>query len=205
MIAWSIKAAQDSELFERIIVSTDDTEISEISREYGAEVPFIRPDNIADDYTGTTDVVAHAIRWLIDHEQDMNAVCCLYATAPYVRFEDIRRGLDLLESGKWAFTFAATEYASSIFRSFHKLAEGGVEMFFPEYLTSRSQDLPVALHDAGLFYWGWPDSWLKLMSIFDQHSYPINIPRWRVHDIDTEEDWLRAELMWTVVSGNKNV
>jgi pseudaminic acid cytidylyltransferase len=195
MIAWSIDAAQDSGLFERIIVSTDDHEIADIARVYGAEVPFMRPAELADDHTGTTQVIAHATRWLMDKGWLPEAVCCLYATAPFVRVEDLRQGLDLLKSGDWAFTFSATEYAAPVFRSFYSHPEGGVEMLFPEHFTSRSQDLPLALHDAGQFYWGFPDSWLKEKRLFDRHSCPLIIPRWRVQDIDTEDDWKRAEII----------
>jgi N-acylneuraminate cytidylyltransferase len=202
IIAWSIEAARGSGLFDHIILSTDDDEIAEIGKSLGAEVPFRRPVELANDYAGTTEVIAHATRWALDEGWTLDAVCCLYATAPFVRPADLRAGLDLLRSGQWAYCFTATEFASPIFRSFRQLDNGALEMFFPEHFTTRSQDLPVALHDAGQFYWGRADAWIAHMRIFDRESIPLLIPRWRVLDIDTEDDWIRAELIWKALFEN---
>jgi N-acylneuraminate cytidylyltransferase len=197
MISYSIEAASRSALFDRIIVSTDDEEIASVARTFGAEVPFVRPRELSDDHTGTMEVVAHAIRFLTSAGlSDMTAVCCIYATAPFIRHEDIAQGAELLDSGNWRYVFAATNFEAPIFRSFKKDAAGGLEMFFPEYFPTRSQDLPEALHDAGQFYWGRPEAWLSAAKVFDRLSTVILLPRWRVHDIDTEDDWLRAELVW---------
>jgi pseudaminic acid cytidylyltransferase len=197
MISYSIAAAVQSGLFDRIIVSTDDGEIASVARTCGAEVPFLRPAELSDDHTGTMQVVEHAIRFLASGGVcDLTAVCCIYATAPFIRHEDLGRGLELLESGNWQYVFAATNFAAPIFRSFQKNASGGLEMFFPDYFPTRSQDLPEALHDAGQFYWGKPAAWLSAAMVFDRLSTVIQLPRWRVHDIDTEDDWLRAELVW---------
>lgn len=203
MIAWSIEAAKISGLFGHIIVSTDDVEIAEVAKLWGAEVPFMRPDELSDDYAGTTEVVAHATQWALAQGLNVDAVCCLYATAPFVRVEDIRRGLESLESGDWAYAFAVTDFATPIFRAFQEKTEGGVEMFFPEYFPTRSQDLPISLHDAGQFYWGRPSAWIEGKRIFAQHSMPIMIPRWRVQDIDVQDDWTRAELMFDQLKGRQ--
>jgi len=205
MIAWSIEAAKSSGLFEHIIVSTDDAEIAEVSRKWGAEVPFIRPEELSNDHAGTTPVIAHATQWALDQGGDVDAVCCIYATAPFVQVDDLKRGLVALESGGWDYAFSVTDFAAPIFRAFKQTAEGGIEMFFPEHFTTRSQDLPVALHDAGQFYWGRPSSWMEDKRIFDRHSAPINIPRWRVQDIDNWDDWKRAELMFDRLDGEKRV
>lgn len=204
MIAYSIDAARQSSLFEHIVVSTDDEEIASVALARGAEVPFQRPAQLADDHAGTTEVIAHATRWLTDRGWLPEAVCCIYATAPFIRVEELRQGLALLKSGNWAFTFTATVYEAPIFRSFCIHPQGGVEMLFPEHFTTRSQDLPPALQDAGQFYWGQPDAWLKKKRLFDRHSCPIIIPRWRVQDIDTEEDWKRAEFLNSTLSRCKN-
>jgi N-acylneuraminate cytidylyltransferase len=197
MISYSIAAALQSNVFDRVIVSTDDEEIARVAKEFGAEVPFVRPRALSDDHTGTMDVVAHAIRFLAPQElSNLTAVCCIYATAPFIRQDDIRHGLELLESENWQYVFAATNFAAPIFRSFKKDASGGLEMFFPEYFPTRSQDLPEAMHDAGQFYWGRPAAWLSAAKVFDRRSTVVLLPRWRVHDIDTEDDWLRAELVW---------
>ena len=202
MIAWSIAAARESGLFDQIIVSTDDDEIAEVAQSQGAVTPFRRPQELANDTAGTTEVIAHATQWALDQSWPLEAVCCLYATAPFIQARDLQAGLRLLRSGDWAYCFTATEYASPIFRAFKQHPHGGVEMFFPEYFSKRSQDLPKALHDAGQFYWGMPDAWLSCKRVFDRYSIPLVIPRWRVQDIDTEDDWIRAELIWEALGAN---
>jgi N-acylneuraminate cytidylyltransferase len=202
MIAWSIAAAQESGLFQHIIVSTDDDEIAQVAEAHGAEVPFRRPAELADDHAGTTAVMAHAVHWARDTGWTLDAVCCLYATAPFVTATGVRAGLDRLNSGEWSFCFTATTFASPIFRAFQEGEDGGVEMFFPEHFKKRSQDLPQGLHDAGQFYWGRPHAWTQGLPIFDRHSTPLILPRWRVQDIDDEDDWVRAELLWQVLSAN---
>lgn len=195
MIAWSIEAALSSGMFEQVVVSTDDAEIATVARQWGAEVPFLRPESLADDYTGTTEVVAHATKWVLGQGWQPEAVCCIYATAPFVMVKDLQKGWEALHGGQWEYAFTATDFAAPIFRAFQQTEEGGLEMFFPEHFSTRSQDLPTALHDAGQFYWGRPGAWLNDLRIFDKHSIPVVIPRWRVQDIDTQEDWYRAELM----------
>ena len=196
MIAWSIEAAKHSGLFDRIIVSTDYAEIAEVAKQWGAEVPFMRPAELSDDHAGTTEVIAHATQWAIGQSLNLDAVCCIYATAPFIQVNDLKRGLEALESGDWAYAFAVTDFAAPIFRSFKQTAGGGIEMFYPEHFLTRSQDLPIALHDAGQFYWGRPSAWIEGKRVFDQGSIPVAIPRWRVQDIDTMDDWLRAEMMF---------
>lgn len=203
MIAWSIEAAKSSGLFERVIVSTDDAEIAEVAKLWGAEVPFMRPDELSNDYAGTTEVIAHATQWALDQGFDVDAVCCIYATAPFIQVADLKRGWEALESGDWAYAFTVTDFAAPIFRSFKQTADGGIEMFFPEHFSTRSQDLPVALHDAGQFYWGRPTAWLEGKRIFDRHSKPVVIPRWRVQDIDTQDDWERAEILAPIIMERK--
>ncbi len=195
MIAWSIEAARDSALFEHITVSTDDAEIAEIARQWGADVPFVRPAELAGDHATIPDVMAHAARWWLEQAPSVSAFCCISATAPFLRPADLIHGAQAHGAGGWAYAFTATEFAAPIFRSFRVHPEGGVEMFFPEHYTQRSQDLPVALHDAGQFYWGRPDAWLARTPIFARTSFPVVVPRWRVQDIDTIDDWIRAETM----------
>ncbi|PNW32307.1 UNVERIFIED_CONTAM: pseudaminic acid cytidylyltransferase [Euhalothece sp. KZN 001] len=203
-IAHSIQTAQKSNLFDAIIVSTDDQEIAEISKQWGAKVPFLRPAELANDYAGTTEVIAHGTQWAMDQGWNVEAVCCIYPTALFLEAEDLKRGWDHLNSGNWLYAFSVTEFPSPIFRAFRQTSEGGVEMFFPEHFEKRSQDLPTALHDAGQFYWGRPEAWLEEERIFDHRSIPVRIPRWRVQDIDTEEDWQQAELMWKAIVAQSN-
>ena len=204
MIAWPIDAARDSGLFDHIIVSTDDPEIAEVAQELGAEVPFIRPAELADDHAGTIPVIAHSVSWAKNQGWRLEAVCCIYPTAPLISPADLAEGLRLLEEGTHDFVLTATDYASPIFRAFRETDEGGVKMFFPEHFESRSQDLPRALHDAAQFYWGRPGAWLSSTIMFGPRSRALVIPRWRVQDIDTVDDWVRAEALFRSLDGSKN-
>jgi N-acylneuraminate cytidylyltransferase len=194
MIAYSIECALRSGLFDRVIVSTDDSEIAGVAIEHGAETPFVRPPELSDDHAGTTEVVAHAVQFL-QQQASLTAVCCIYATAPFIDSEDLSRGWSLLQAGDWQYVFSATTFAFPIFRSFRRTESHAVQMFFPEHFTTRSQDLPEAMHDAGQFYWGRPQAWLEHRIIFGDRSTVVAIPRWRVQDIDTAEDWHRAETL----------
>jgi len=193
MIAWTIEAALRSGVFDAVLVSTDDQEIAETAERWGAQVPFHRPSELADDYATTADVMTHAVAWATSKHQALHAVCCLYATAPFIDEADIRRGLLELTSSDWDYVFTATEYASSVFRAFKTTDDGGVSMLFPEHLGTRSQDLPEVLHDAAQFYWARPGTWLAQRPIFGHRSKPLRLPRWRVQDIDTMADWELAE------------
>jgi pseudaminic acid cytidylyltransferase len=197
MIVWSIEAARDSGCFGRVIVSTDDEEIAAIARRHDAEVPFVRPPSLADDLTGTIPVIAHAAEWLRAHRCEPELVCCLYATAPLVSLEDLRAGQRLIEASTLDYAFSATRYAYPIQRALRISSGGrGVAMFDPAQATTRSQDLEAAYHDAGQFYWGRPTAWLEGRAIFGPDSGVVLIPSHRVQDIDTEEDWQRAELLF---------
>ncbi len=195
MIAHSIACALRSNLFDRVIVSTDDAEIADVARTFGAEVPFVRPAELSNDCAHTGEVIAHAVKHLLDEGAALAAICCIYATAPFIRCEDLERGLAILKAGTTQYVFAATTFPASIFRAFRETPEGGLEMFHPEHYETHSQNLPDALHDAGQFYWGRPEGWLNQANVFGAHSQVVKIPRWRVQDIDNEEDWARAESM----------
>lgn len=199
MIGWSIEAAVQSGCFDRVVVSTDDTEIADVARKCGAEVPFIRPAHLSDDHTGTIPVIAHAIEWFIGRGSDIRKACCLYATAPFVRAQDLQAGLVELETQACDYAFSMTSYAFPIQRALQLTTAGRVRMFYPEHFNTRSQDLQEAYHDAGQFYWGSADAWLANRPIFSENSVPVLLPRHRVQDIDTQEDWERAELMFRVL------
>ncbi|WP_372932134.1 pseudaminic acid cytidylyltransferase [Shewanella putrefaciens] len=199
MIAWSILAAQQAGCFQRIIVSTDNAEIAAVAQEYGAEVPFVRPAEIANDYATTGEVMSHAITWLNQQGQMPERVCCLYATAPFVEPEDLRQGLALLTAdSQCQFAFSATRFGFPIQRAIKLNASGQVSMFHPEYLLTRSQDLEEAYHDAGQFYWGKASAWLTKEPIFAGNSKVVLLPSLRVQDIDTPDDWLRAERLFAL-------
>lgn len=200
IIAYSIEAALRSGCFDKVIVSTDDDEIAEVAIKYGAEVPFIRPDTLSDDYAGTTSVIRHAIEWLLDAGENPHFVCCLYATAPFVTAKYIKLGLKQLNDTGAAYAFSVTSYAFPIQRAFKISYKLGIEMFNPEHINTRSQDLEEAWHDAGQFYWGRVEAWLIEKVIFGADSTAVILPRHCVQDIDTIEDWERAESLFKALN-----
>ncbi len=196
MIVWSIEAAKASSLFDYIIVSTDDNEIAEIAKNHGAEVPFIRPVELSDDYVGTGDVVKHAVEWVIQNIDKPKYVCTIYATAPFVKSTDLVEGLELLKKNNCQQVFTVTSFPFPIQRAIKITHKGRVKMFQPENFMTRSQDLEPCYHDAGQFYWLITDAVLKKVSAFSEASMPLILPRHQVQDIDTPEDWKLAELMF---------
>lgn len=200
MIAWSIEAALQSGCFDHVVVSTDDAEIAEVARQCGAQVPFMRPTTLSDDHTGTIPVIRHAIEWFSKRGQVSDQVCCIYATAPFIGAADIRRGLDILTGVGSDYAFAVTKYPFPIQRAIRITDQGRVAMFDPEHFNTRSQDLEEAYHDAGQFYWGRATAWLTGKVIFGPHAAAIQLPRYRVQDIDTDEDWQMAEYLFHAVN-----
>ena len=195
MISWSINTAIKSECFDRIIVSTDDKEISEVAQSYGAEVPFLRPKSLADDYTVTRDVIEHAINQSSLLGIAYKAVCCLYATAPFVQPKHLKQALTMLfESNTATTVFPATTFPYPIQQALRLDSNGYCSSIDTSNANKRSQDLEEAFHDSGQFYWASPATWCIESNMFDG-GRPLIIPRWLVNDIDTEEDWIRAELM----------
>lgn len=200
MIAHSIAAAQASALFDRIIVSTDDAEIAVIARDQGAETPFLRPAALADDHATTLAVIQHALRWLDEAGTPVDEVCCIYATAPFVQVADLVAAHDRMTEKGADFCFPVTTFPYAIQRALKITDEGRVAMFAPEYLETRSQDLAESYHDAGQFYWGRADAFLAGRPVFGPGSVPLVIPRYRVQDIDTPEDWARAEILFQLMA-----
>ena len=196
MIAWSISAALEADLFDRIIVSTDDAEIAEIAQAEGAEVPFMRPAERADDMAATVPVITHAMAQI---EDPVETLCCLYATAPFVQTQDLVLASKMLDAGDADYVFPVTSYAFPIQRAVQLTENGRVEMFSPEYGQSRSQDLTEAYHDAGQFYFGRADAWRAGRAVIGPNAQPLSLPRHRVQDIDTPEDWVRAEVMFAMM------
>jgi N-acylneuraminate cytidylyltransferase len=195
MIAWVIDAALRSGCFERIIVSTDSDEIETVARACGADVPFKRPKELSNDQISAGDAVAHAIKWATNNYSTVSAACCILATAPFTRPEDIELGKKFLDTGNWNFVFAAATSETPVFRSFIETEDGGVQMIFPEYYYTRSQDLPLALYDAAQFYWGTPSAWIEKKRVFERKSKALMVPSKYVIDIDTPEDWEKAEAL----------
>jgi len=197
IIAYSINTARKAEIYDHVIVSTDSEGIAKIARQYGAEVPFIRPPELSDDATPTAPVLLHAIQWLADNGESPSYSCCIYATAPFVRPDDIINGFKIITGKKVSSVFSVTTFAFPIFRALRITNSGQIEMFWPEYETTRSQDLPEAYHDAGQFYWFEVRQILKTKKIYSNDALPVILPRYLVQDIDTPEDWETAEVMYT--------
>lgn len=195
MIGYAIEAALRSPVIERVLVTTDDAAIADIARDLGAEVPFARPAHLADDHTPTVPVVQHAIRAAIEAGWDVQRAVCIYPGVPFIEVEDLASALDLLVERKdEGFVFPVAEFPSAIQRALRRDADGSITPFSPEHSQTRTQDLEPAFYDAGQFYWAHADTWL---SDADAHrnARVIVLPSWRVVDIDTPEDWERAEAL----------
>ncbi len=194
LITYSIQTALNSNLFDKVVVSTDDEEIAKVAKEYGAEV-LKRPKELADDFTGTAEVTSHALSVYQGYE----FACTIYATAPFLQVKYLKQGLKELKQNKDAvMAFGVTTYDYPIWRSFRITEDNRCEMFWRENFPKRSQDLEEAYHDIGQFYW--ERVGVKSDDIaFGKNSIPIKIPRYLVQDIDTLEDWKRAEVMYKVL------
>ena len=202
IIAWSIEAAIKSNCFDRVIVSTDDEEIAKIAESFGAEVPFMRPKNISDDFTGTIPVIVHAILEEKKIGNNPEMVCCIYATAPFISIKSLQDGVKIASEKDTSFSISVTEYPFPIQRAIKIQQNDKLEMLQPEFFNTRSQDLTKTYHDAGQFYCGKTSSWIDCDSLFAEYCKPIFLPSYHVQDIDTEEDWIRAEALFQVLKDN---
>ena len=196
LLVRAIQTLHASGVFERVIVTTDDDEVAEVGRRAGAEIPFMRPRELADDHTATIPVIAHAVSELERLGYRPAYACCVYPAAVLVTAEDYQAaGFALIQSGA-DYVFTATSFGFPIQRALRQLPDGACDMYWPEHRSTRSQDLPAAFHDAGQFYFGKRESWLEGRAIFSPRSRMHILPRSRVQDIDTQEDWERAEILF---------
>jgi len=198
IIAWSIDTALKSNLFDKVVVTTDNAEIASVAKKYGAEVPFVRPADLSDDFSGTNAVVKHAIQWFISNGMNIDYACCLYATAPFVCSKYLEEGYRKLIRTQKSFAFSVTTFPFPIKRAL-RIKGDCVEPIWPENTMARSQDFEEAYHDAGQFYWGKANAFLDNKVLFSNKSIPVIIPRYLVQDIDSVEDWKRAELMFSAL------
>jgi len=203
MIAYAITAAKESGLFEHIVVSTDDEEIALIANAWGAEAPFVRPAELANDYSATVPVVVHAIEVCQRLGWKFDRVCCIYPGVPLIQLKDLTGALALMNNSEADYCFPVTEYPSAIQRAFKLLSNGKLQLFHPEFELTRTQDLEAAYYDAGQFYWGRVDAWLTNPKIHS-NGLGYTIPNWRVVDIDTPGDWRRAELLYKSAINQQN-
>lgn len=196
IIAWSIECALRSSLFQHVYVSTDDPAIAEVASAAGAEVPFMRPGELADEHTGVIPVMRHGLERIKEAGTEVDEACLIYATAPFMRPEDVRRGRDLLREKRCDYVMPVTDFPSPIQRALKMDPNGRVEMFERENFSKRSQDLETAYRDAAQFCWGTAAAWLEERLPYEANTYPVHVPRYLVQDIDTVEDWENAEWMF---------
>ena len=196
MITYAIQAARETGLFDRIIVSTDSDTVASHAIAAGAEAPFRRPPELSDDQAATAPVLLHALEWLESAGSPAVRACCIYATAPFVRPEDIKRGLAVLTENKASVAFTVTTFAFPILRALKVTAAGTLAPMWAEHIRARSQDLPESYHDAGQFYWFDVARFLADPELYSADARPILLPRYLVQDIDTLEDWANAEYMY---------
>lgn len=199
MIEYAINAAKETGLFERIIISTDDDEIANLAAQFGAEVPFCRPPNLADDFTPTTPVIQDAINKFIELFGTPQNVCCIYPCVPLLTPHDITNAYNFMIDSDAVSCFPIVEFSSAPQRALKRDLNGKVNFLYPEFNMTRTQDLIKSYHDAGQFYWGKTSTWIN-----DKFSDGVTIvlPKWKVIDIDTDEDWVRAELYYQALHNN---
>ena len=204
IIAWSIQAAIRANTFDEVIVSTDDQEIADIAIKYGAAVPFLRPKILSDGFVGTNSVVKHAINYLNSKQIKIDYACCIYATAPFIHEDYINQGLKTLVENKTKFAFSITTFPFPVQRALRLNKVNKIEPMWPEYILERSQDLEEVFHDAGQFYWGSAEAFLNEDDMYFNNSSPVLLPRFLTQDIDTQEDWKQAELLFNALKMTNN-
>lgn len=204
VIQYSIETAIQSNLFEKVIVSTDSEEIAEAAREAGAEIPFIRPVEIGRDHVHIADVVHHAVKWLNENGCDISYTCCILATAPLLKSEFIEAGFHLIRKHNVDTVMSVTRFSFPVFRAFKKDGSGKMRFIWPEYELTHSSDLPETYHDAAQFYWLDTKKFLVTKNLMGKEVLPVVLPEYFVRDIDTIEDWEMSELMYEVLKLREN-
>jgi pseudaminic acid cytidylyltransferase len=194
MISYAIRTALESRLFEHVVVSTDDDAIVEVARKHGAEVPFIRPKELSDDDTTTVPVIVHAISSCTELGMNFDTICCIYPCVPFLQVRDLVDSFQLFTSADAQFCFPVVEFPSPIQRALSMNTHGELAPFLPDNELSRTQDLTATYHDAGQFYWGSSAAW-KTNTHIHSNAVGYVIPSWRTIDIDTPDDWARAEIL----------
>jgi pseudaminic acid cytidylyltransferase len=203
MIAYAILAAKQANIFDHIIVSTDDEEILEIAKKWGAETPFVRDKELSDDYTPTVPVIYDAIKKCEVIGWNINMACCIYPCNPLLKANDIRESLNnLLKEPSANYCFPVAEFPSPIQRALRCDSRSKLSALQPEHELTRTQDLEKSYYDAGQFYWGSKESWASQPKIHT-NSIGYIIPNHRVIDIDNLDDWKRAELIFQSIANQK--
>lgn len=203
IIAYSIEVALDSNLFDNVMVSTDDLEIAEIAQKFGASVPFIRSIKNADDFASTVDVLIEVLEEYKKIEIEFDFGCCIYPTAPFTTKEILKQGYTKLITEKKNSVFPVVPFSYPVWRGLKVLNDGSVRMVWPENLVKRSQDLECMYHDAGQWYWFNTNALFSEKSIFSTNSASIVLNEIEVQDIDSLVDWQIAELKYAYLQSIK--
>ena len=204
VIAYAIKTARESGIFDEVFVSTDDGEIADIARSFGATVPWVRTRELSDDFATTVNVMQDAVRKLDSSLSNLENVCCIYPVTPLLKKEFLLEGLRVLKGGNWDYVITAmvAKTPPERFLSLGKNSE--ITMRFPEYEAVRTQDIASAYHDAGQFYWGKKTAWESALPIFSSRSTLLELPREMAVDVDTLEDWQHAEVLFSIYGKDSN-
>lgn len=200
ILAYSIEAALASGIFDTVMVSTDDAEIAEIARKYGAEIPFMRSAENADDYAATNDVVREVLDEYAKTGECFDVVCCIYPTAPLLTADKLKTAVELLEEKDADSVIPVVRFGFPPQRCVI-MEEGQLQFKWPEYMFSRSQDLQPFYHDAGQFYCMKTESFLRENRLFMTKTFPLELSELEVQDIDNEVDWKIAELKYQILRG----
>lgn len=199
IIAYSIEAAIQSNLFEEIMVSTDDEEIAEVAERFGAKVPFMRSAETANDFASTNDVLEEVIANYEKQNIVFENMCCIYATAPLIQSNKIIEAYHRLVSSEFSMVYPVVPFSYPIWRCLDMDENGALKRHWSEFENSRSQDLPVEYHDTGTFYWYKIEEWKS----GSKNIGGIVVAETAVQDIDNESDWLLAEMKYRLMHGNK--
>lgn len=203
IIAYSIQTALRSNLFDEVMVSTDDEEIAQISLTYGAQVPFLRTQKNADDYATTTDVILEVIEAYSKQNFEFENCCCIYPTAPLMKEDHLKKGYEILMTNRVNAVFPVVPFGYPIWRGIKINESGSGQMIWPEYINSRSQDLQEAFHDAGQWYWLNVDKFKQYRSVFSSNMSCMILSQNEVQDIDNIVDWELAEIKFQLLNGKK--
>ena len=191
MIYWSLKTLIKSNLFHKIIVSTEDKKIKDLSIKFGADIIVERPKKLADDFTGTQEVINHSIKYLENQNLKFDYVSCVYPCSPFLKISDLKKALKLSFTSE-KFIFPVLEYSHPIQRAMFKKKNKDLYFLNKKNQNRRTQDFKKTFYDAGQFYFAKKKTWLSKKKM---HSFAkgIVVPNWRVIDIDNNEDWIKAQ------------
>jgi len=199
IIAYSIEAALKSELFDEVMVSTDDSEIAEIVKKYGAIVPFLRTNKNADDFATTADVLLEVLEEYKKGGKEFDNLCCIYPTAPFVTSQKLKDSFNLMIEKYADSVIPVVKFSYPIQRSFRITNENNLEYIWSENTNKRSQDLEPAYHDAGQFYWTNVESFYKNKNLVTENSIPFILSEMEVQDIDNDIDFKLAEVKYKLI------